>query len=482
MTNQKSESHKSRRTFGAHLTPIELFQTFILPEIREHLYEYCWVDLFAGEGNLILPILSVIPENERRRFFRDHMLLFDIQEAMVAKAIEHAETYGIPQELAKKNIIRYDTLQSYPKILFKSKFPLYHITNPPYLYIGYIVKHKETQHYLEYFKGENEGYQDLYQLALMNDLRYGLKKMIYIIPSNFLFGHSVSNKIRDDFLKYYGIKKCYIFERNVFEHTGVNVVLCFFERKPHPKVEPVTFEGIKFFENSQFKKRYILHPKTHYRAGNDFEEFLSDFKASKPLKVTYYLTIDEVNKNLGEYVLKVIDANHFSGKGYNIREIHVNKKLYEHVKNNILFVRTVDTGSRDGRAGLYLIKEVFNVDGILVSKAPYRTHPIQIFFSPRISPEDQLILKEYFNLILEFYRQKTDSEFMTTYKYSKSEYTRKYLGLTQTKRLIETFPLLQITPTQKQLLHELLEKKDIEQLFSFLKQIRSNKTLPQWFS
>lgn len=91
--------------------------------------------------------------------------------------------------------------------------------------------------------------------------------------------------------------------------------------------------------------------------------------------------------------------------------------------------------------GLYKIRDIFDVDGLLVPKAKYRTHPIQLFIEPPLSVEDQILLKDYFNLILEFFREKTDSEFMTTYKYSKSEYTRKYLGLSQVKKLIQTFPL-----------------------------------------
>ena len=46
------------------------------------------------------------------------------------------------------------------------------------------------------------------------------------------------------------------------------------------------------------------------------------------------------------------------------------------------------------------------------------------------------------DLLLERRRALTDSEFMTTYKYSESAYTRKYLGLSQAKALIETFQYL----------------------------------------
>lgn len=466
-----------RRVYGEHLTSIDVFKKFILPEIEKEIYNYRWVDLFCGEGNLILPILELVPEDKRVEFFEKHIFLFDIQEELVEKSISNAVRYGIPKKIAQNNIIHRDTIKNYPTFILEGDLPVYHITNPPYLYIGYIVKYKETQKYLEYFQGPNKGYQDLYQLALMNDLRHGIEKMIYIIPSNFLFGFSVSNKIRDDFLPYYNIKKAFIFEKKIFEFTGTNVVICFFERKAFPKKETLTFEGTKINKEIQ-KKVYILKPKNHFRAGNEFEEFVKCYKASKSLKVSYYLTADEVEKNKGNNEIMVIDANAFNGKEYEKKVIYVNDYLYEKIKSNILFIRTVDTGSFEGRAGLYLIKEVFGVDGILVSKSKYRTHPIQLFFNPQISKDEQILLKEYFNLVLEYFREITDSEFMSTYKYSNSEYTRKYLGLSQAKELIETFPILDLKEQEE--FKKLIEKKDVEGIISFIKTFNRSKGLQPW--
>ena len=473
------KENKKRRTYGEHLTPVQVFKEFILPEIKDKLYNYIWVDLFAGKGNLILPILELIPKKERENFFKKHVFLFDIQKKLVEQAVQNAMKYGIPREIAEQNITQRDTIKNYPKFLLDLELPVYHITNPPYLYIGYIVKHKETQKYLEYFKGENAGYQDLYQLGLINDLRHGLKKMIYIIPSNFLFGFSVSNKIRNDFLKYYTIKKAIIFEKGIFEYTGTNVIICFFERKKEPEHEKFSFEGIKI--NKEIKKKiYVLNPKNHYRAGNDFEKFISEFQANKPLKIKYYLTLEDVRKNNGNFEVTVIDANAFNCKEYRKIKIYVNEKLYNKIKSNILFVRTVDTGSVDGRVGLYKIRDVFEVDGILVTKAKYRTHPIQIFIAPALSTEDQILLKDYFNLVLEYFRKKTDSEFMTTYKYSNSEYTRKYLGLLQVKKLIQTFPLLSLRDEERRHLKDLIKNKKVEDLILFVKKINGKRGLKQW--
>lgn len=474
-----AETKKNRREYGAHLTSIDIFKKFILPEIKDSLYKYLWVDLFAGEGNLILPILELIPREKRIEFFKKHIFLFDVQKEMVEKSIKNAVNYGISREVARGNIKQRDTIKEYPTFIFESELPVFHITNPPYLYLGYIAKHGETQKYLEYFQGKNEGYQDLYQLALIDDLRHGIEEMIYIIPSNFLFGFSASNKIRDDFLEYYTIKKAFIFEKKIFEYTGTNVIICFFKKKDFPKKETISFEGTKINKDVQ-KKAYILDPKNHYRGGNEFEEFVKEFRTSKPLKVSYYLTVEEVDKNKGNREIEVIDANAFNGKEYEKKVISVNNKLYEIIKSNVLFVKTIDTGSIDGRAGLYLIKDVFGVNGILVSKARYRTHPIQIFIEPEISRDNKVLLNKYFNLVLEFFREKTDSEFMTTYKYSDSEYTRKYLGLMQARKLINTFPILSFKNNDLKNFRALIKKKDTKNIISFIKKFNEIKQRLPW--
>jgi type I restriction-modification system DNA methylase subunit len=343
----KDTPHLKRRRLGEHLTPVQVFEQYILPEIREELYHYQWIDLFAGAGNLILPLLKHVPPHEREDFFRERIHLFDVQPEMVEKAVQHVLQYGIPELLARRNIRQQDTLLDYPKFLLEPGLPIYHLTNPPYLYLGYIVKHPETQPHLRYFEGRNQGYQDLYQIALINDLHHGLQRMTYIIPSNFLFGSSGSNKIRDDFLPYYHIRKATILEQELFEHTGLNVVICHFERKPVPRREPITFEGVKVNHTVQ-KRVYQLDPAYHYRAGSEFEAFLDCHQAEKPLQVKYYLTMEEVQRNPGECPLTLVDANAFEGRGYRRFEVCVNSQFAEYIRANGLFVRTVDTGSAEG--------------------------------------------------------------------------------------------------------------------------------------
>ncbi|NVM17843.1 MAG: Eco57I restriction-modification methylase domain-containing protein [Candidatus Lokiarchaeota archaeon] len=469
LSNEKA----NRRKYGLHLTSIDIFYKYIFPEIKDLLEIYLWVDLYAGEGNLILPILNEIPVDHREYFFQNHIYLFDVQKDMVQKCIENAVKFGIPKEIAQQNIKMRDNLETFPQILKHQKYPIFHITNPPYLYLGYIRKHNETQKYLGYFERKNEGYQDLYQIAMMSDLRNKVENLIYVIPTNFLYGASVSNKFRLDFLKYYKITKMVIFETSMFEHTGTNICICFLKRKVISKDEPQSFEGLKFKDKNRFAKRkYNLKPEYKYRAGSEFDEFIVENRTQNPLKVDYYLRREEVLNNPGLFEIDVIDANNYENTQYQKLNLKVNETLKNKIVKNILYARTVDTGTIDGRAGLGIIKEYFGVEGIFVSGNTYRTHPIQIFLEPELTYSDQILLRNYVNSILEYFRIKLDSEFLTTYKYSTADYTRKYLGLTQIRGIIETFPYC-FKKENKELLISYIKASEIENIFKLVRLFKS---------
>jgi len=170
----------------------------------------------------------------------------------------------------------------------------------------------------------------------------------------------------------------------------------------------------------------------------------------------------------GENNMKVIDANRYENSQYKKINLKVNNSLKNTIESNILYVRTVDTGSFEGRVGLGIILDDFNVAGIYVSGNTYRTHPIQLFFEPEISHDDQGLLKDYFNFMLEAFREKLDSEFLTTYKYSNAKYTRKYFGLTQVRKLIQTFPHKKLNYEYKKMLFNLIEKKDFDKIIELL--------------
>ena len=464
------------RVWGQYLTSKEIFNDFILPEIKLNLKDYIWVDLYAGEGNLILPILENIPKENRTMFFSEHIYLFDLHPDMIKKCISNAELLGIPKDVATQNIIQSDNLKEFPIFLKNNPLSIFHITNPPYLYLGYIRKHIETQKLNKYFKNENTGYQDLYQIAMMNDLRNKITNLIYILPTNFIFGSSVSNKIRRDFLKNYNITKCYIFEKKVFETTGTNVGIFFFRRKDTPRVETLQFNGFKIKKNKKkIKRAYTLKYEYNYRGGWEFHDFIKKYKCKNPLKIKYYLLKEDVQNNIGKNKIIVLDTSNFVSNKYQRIQIYVKQFFKEKIKNNILYVKTLDTGQKDKKIGLYKINEDFDVNGIYTSKKPYRTSPIQLFFTPQITREEQSLLQKYFNFILEYYRDKLDSEFLTTYKYSNAEYTRKYLGLIQTRKIIETLSIRDLSKDKREELRKYIEIKDFKNILNLLKQYRYYK-------
>ncbi|MGC8608498.1 MAG: N-6 DNA methylase [Thermoplasmata archaeon] len=429
------DENLNRRIFGIHFTPVEIFNEFILPQIRDHIYDYIWVDLYCGEGNLILPILDSVSESDRMAFFKEHILCFDINKEYVNKAVKNALNYGIPEKMARENIRVRDTLRNYPDI--NGRYPVFHITNPPYLYLGYIRKQKEANNELVYFTGINEGYQDLYQIALINDLRHEIKNMIYVIPSNFLFSDAGTNKIRRDFLKHYKINNCYIFEKKIFDHTGTNVLIANFERTApfNTKVEFTAYKVNRLIE----ERRYTLYDKNNFKPNNQYKEYIKDnFKKDHP-DIKFYLPYSEVQKNSGNNKVILLDSKNYRHGQYEKETFYVNETLYIKLKSNPLFIRTVDTGSLDGKAGLYSIYDEFNADGIFVRGSTYRTNPIQIFIEPMLTKNENRVFMDLFNKNLNELRDRTDSDFMTTYKYTDNpKYIRKYLGLKQVKEILTT--------------------------------------------
>lgn len=419
------------RIFWQHLTNKDIFIKYIFPEIQNDLFNYTFIDYYAWEGNLILPILNYIKKEERIIFFEKHIFLFEIQENLVKKAIENACSYWIPREIAKKNIKQNDSLKNYPKI--KTNFPVFHITNPPYLYIGYIKKHQETTHYLNYFKNDFSWLQDLYQLAMFQDIKNNIEKNIYIIPSNFLFSASGTNKIRNSYLENYKINKSIIFEEKIFDFTGQHVWIFFFNKKEIKNHENQIFSALKINWHTKIRN-FMLTQENNYRWGSEFIDFCKS-KAKNEMDVNFYLMEENLIKNQWPHKIIWYDINNKIHKEYSI-----NESFYKKIKNNYLYIRTIDTWKNSGRIWLYDIRKDFNADCIVITNGKtYRTYPIQIFLDSKknIALEE---IKIYFNNTLEDFRKKYDSDFLTTFMYSESSsYVRKFIGLTYTKQLIQTF-------------------------------------------
>jgi hypothetical protein len=69
---------------------------------------------------------------------------------------------------------------------------------------------------------------------------------------------------------------------------------------------------------------------------------------------------------------------------------------------------------------------------------------------------------------------------MTTYKYSESAYTRKYLGLSQVKALIETFPYLEMSDGERDWLKRAVSERDVEGIIRLLEAHVKGGSLRLW--
>lgn len=434
----KSPSRSQKRADGVHYTPASVFEEHIFPSIKDDLWSYCWTDLYCGEGDLIFPIVEKIPRADRATFFEQHVRMRDISASAVRKCLGRASRLGVPEEVARKSIAVSDTLLRFPEI--NSCYEIYHITNPPYLYIGYIMKHAETQRHLKYFEGANAGLQDLYQVALANDLQHGTRRMVYIIPSNFLFADAASNRIRGMVFPRYRLGRAIIFEKKIFAETGTNVMIGFFERKEYDDSSPQAIELTKI-GGVVTRERLTVSREGRWRAGGQFDDCV-DRMPKNSLKVSFYLLSKDVESNPGSCAVTLVDSSRYSSSSYAKADARVSLELADRIRRNGIWVRTVDTGSEQGRAGFYSIRGSFGADGIVVgSNSTYRTSPIQVFIDPPLSPDGLRFLMLWANSLLSYMRGMLGSDFMTTYKYSNSRYTRKYLGLKQAKSILRACPV-----------------------------------------
>jgi len=54
------------------------------------------------------------------------------------------------------------------------------------------------------------------------------------------------------------------------------------------------------------------------------------------------------------------------------------------------------------------------------------------------------------------------------------------MGLSQARKLIQTFPLLELSPTEKREFEELVRKKDARGVLLFLEKVKEKKRLSRW--
>jgi len=246
------------------------------------------------------------------------------------------------------------------------------VTNPPFL-----AKNKNTDKTI--YEKYNVG--DLYKAAIKSILE--CNGGILIVPLNFFCDED--DKIRNLFFERFDIIRLNIFEETVFDDTTYTI--CSFSFKI--KEEDIDYDTIEcnFFPSKEVKY-FDLKKETGWKMGSDFLEIIDN------------------NNNIG------------------IKRLRIGG-----IPNSDLYLRAIDTGTDDGRISLSIKGEHF------FGKESDRSFAT-LLMDKKYTREQEIIICENFNKILEYYRDKYNSMFLTNFRNSTSSYARKRISFDVAYKLI----------------------------------------------
>ena len=266
------------------------------------------------------------------------------------------------------------------------------IANPPYLH-----KNKANQEIKDrFFSGKHKIFEDLYQVSILEMLKS--QEGILIVPLNFLSA-SNSQKIRNLFFEKFEIIKLNIFLEKVFADTTYNVIAFYFKKRKKNTVKNAVSAVI--FPSSK-KIDFCLEKRFDWQLGGDF---LLKIKNVKNTLGVARLTESDLQE--GDLQAKIALQNIKEKK-----EAFVNKKFRDFLKNNILFLRAID--SKNGKKICLEDIRNYGIDG-LVGKSTSRNMAHLLFKQP-LTVEQQSFLMEKFNKILNENREKYFSFFLTNFR------------------------------------------------------------------
>lgn len=293
-----------------------------------------------------------------------------------------ANGFDIDKNFANgKTILLNDSLRNPQKYDFV-------LTNPPYLYQNKL----EDNSILAGSK-----HTDLYQLSLekIMDSNEG----IVIVPINFLSAEN-SKYIRELFLEKFDIIMANYFTEQVFGDTAYNVIAFYYKKKTAISKKM----DIKLVIYPKKAKTTIsLHRNHNWRIGGEFLDTINRY--GNKLRIS---RLEEEDLQDGNLHVRVA-YNHLDAK----RKFNVSKKTYAKIKNNIIILKAIDTGSNGGRICLDDIRK-YDCDGLVSIKTS--RNQINLVFPPEIGIAEQEQLICLFNEELEDKRNKYHSLFMTNYR------------------------------------------------------------------
>jgi hypothetical protein len=293
-----------------------------------------------------------------------------------------AKGFDIDSELAdNKTIFCNDSLLNPRKYDFV-------LTNPPYLYQNKLDDNSILA---------GSKHTDLYQLSLekIMDSNEG----IAIVPINFLSAEN-AKYIRESFLAKFEIVRANYFTERVFDDTTYNVIAFYYRKKTNLSPEMTVDIAIR---PQKALTRIKLYAKYNWRIGGEFLASINRYKNSLGIA-----RLEEEDLQSGDMVADVA-YNHLNIR----RKINVDRKTYSKMKNNIVILKAIDTGTDGGKICLDDVRR-YGCDGLVSIKTS--RNQINLVFPENVGISEQERLIELFNSELEDKRNHYHSLFMTNYR------------------------------------------------------------------
>jgi len=255
------------------------------------------------------------------------------------------------------------------------------LTNVPFLGKNKTEKNYESKLPFELYQTD-----DLYKSALLSIIRNDPSSGLIILPLNF-FSSTKNPQSRIGFISNFKVLKVRVFEEQVFDDTGYTICVILFQKneKFDCSNQTINFE----FKPKGLIKEINLTLSDNYQIANDF-----------------YQMIDV------EPIFRVRRAK---------TEQEINSKIV---------LRAIDTGSQNGRIGLFLSENKRYL------KKTDRTFA-NIILNKDLTIKQQESLCQKFNEIIEFFREKYNSIFLTNFRESTKSYSRKRIDFKDAYKLIE---------------------------------------------
>jgi len=223
---------------------------------------------------------------------------------------------------------------------------------------------------------------------------------IVIVPINFLSAEN-SQKIREIFFTKFEIIEMNYFKQQVFSDTTYNVISFYYKKKKNI-----------FSDNFIIKtKIYPDFVKINIKLEKKFDwtiggKLLSQIRSYENKLGIYRLTEDHIQ--IGNKEISVA-YNHIK----DIRKYNISEEFYKNLRQNIILLRAIDSGTDKGRIKLENIKN-YDLE-CLISKESSR-NMIYLIFKETISVYEQEKIIELFNSELNKIRENYLSLFLTNFR------------------------------------------------------------------